>query len=47
MCNYVTGFSLQSRSANRLCRLSFVSSLLLSTFTVGFESEDDNRGSGR
>lgn len=47
MCNYVTGFSVQSRSGNLRETLSFVSSLLLSAFTVGFESEDDNRGSGR
>jgi hypothetical protein len=47
MCNYVTGFSLQSRWENRHESLARISSPLLSTFTVGFESEDDNRGSGR
>jgi hypothetical protein len=47
MCNYVTGFSRQSRSGNPCESLGLVSSLLLSALAVKCDNEDDNRGSGR
>lgn len=47
MCNYVTGFSLQSRLGNRRESLTHISSPLPSAFTVELHTEDDNRGSGR
>lgn len=47
MCNYVTGFSVQPRSGAWPESLTLGGSLELSTFSAGFEDEDDNRGSGR
>lgn len=47
MCNYVTGFLVQSRSGVWHENSTLVYSPLLSTLTVRFEDEDDNRGSGR
>lgn len=47
MCNYNTGLSTQSSSGNWAESFVRSSSLLLSNLTVGFEGEDDNRGSGR
>lgn len=48
MCNYVTGFPVQSRSGVwRENPTLVVYSPLLSTLSVRFEDEDDNRGSGR
>jgi hypothetical protein len=47
MCNYVTGFSLKSRSGVWSENPALLFSRLLSTLTVWFEDEDDNRGSGR
>lgn len=48
MCNYVTGFPVQSRSGVwRENHTLVVCSPLISTHIVRFEDEDDNRGSGR
>ena len=47
MCNYMTGFSLQSRSGVWCESLTFLYGSYLSTLPVKFEDEDDNRGSGR
>lgn len=48
MCNYVTGFLVQSRSGLwREQPTLVVYSPLLSTLSGGYEDEDDNRGSGR
>jgi hypothetical protein len=48
MCNYVTGIALETRSEVWRENLTLVVySPLLTTLTVRFEDEDDNRGSGR
>ena len=47
MCNYMTGFPLQSRSEIWCESLTFLCKPFFSTLPVRFEDEDDNRGSGR